>query len=202
MNDRERLNKKTLGGPFLWRLYKITIIDHTERLYRATLQSHYHYQRPYRETLASDHTSHQYITPRAGEYCDGRAKITLTNTRRENFMVETNLYQLIKGDNIMTTINDQNSERLEIHENVVSSDYIERANDGYYFEHDDKDYKWRLVYFTYATEWTDREHVVYGNTLEETLEHYPKERLSDRLDDDPNDEWTTEDLINNYEWGL
>lgn len=84
-----------------------------------------------------------------------------------------------------------NVERLEIHENVVSTDYIERLNGGD---------KWKLVYYTYATEWTDKEHVVYGETLEDVLKHYPECRLKDKLADD--DEWTTEYLIENYEWGL
>lgn len=80
------------------------------------------------------------------------------------------------------------SERLEIHENVLTSDYIELLDNK----------KWKLVYCTYANEWCDREHIFVGDTLDEVLEHYPKDRLDDMVDD----EWTTQDLIDNYEWGL
>lgn len=114
-------------------------------------------------------------------------------------MVEHNT-NLKEGVKTMTTEDDQNSERLEIHENALTSDYIERANDGYYFYNGNKYYKWLLVYYTYAHEWGDKRHVFYGNTLDGVLKHYPKERLADTFDDD--DEWTTGDLIDNYEWGL
>lgn len=49
--------------------------------------------------------------------------------------------------------------RIELHENVVSTDYIEGST---------------LHYFTYATEWTDAEHVVKFKSTEQALDWYEK----------------------------
>ena len=49
--------------------------------------------------------------------------------------------------------------RIELCENVVSTDYIEGST---------------LHYFTYATEWTDAEHVVKFKSTEQALNWYEK----------------------------
>lgn len=49
--------------------------------------------------------------------------------------------------------------KIELCENVVSTDYIEGTT---------------LHYFTYATEWTDAEHVLKFKTLEQALDWYEK----------------------------
>lgn len=49
--------------------------------------------------------------------------------------------------------------RIELCENVVSTDYIEGST---------------LHYFTYATEWTDAEHVVKFKSTEQALDWYEK----------------------------
>lgn len=49
--------------------------------------------------------------------------------------------------------------RIELCENVVSTDYIEGNT---------------LHYFTYATEWTDAEHVVKFKSTEQALDWYEK----------------------------
>ena len=49
--------------------------------------------------------------------------------------------------------------RVDLHENVVSVDYLEDST---------------LHYFTYATEWTDREHVLDFETPEKAIEWYKK----------------------------
>lgn len=46
---------------------------------------------------------------------------------------------------------------VELHENVVSTDYLEDN---------------MLHYFTYATAWTDREHVMKFETPEKAIEWY------------------------------
>ena len=43
-----------------------------------------------------------------------------------------------------------------LHENVVSTDYVEIAPEGYYFR---GGVKYILHYFTYATEWSDKENI-------------------------------------------
>ena len=47
--------------------------------------------------------------------------------------------------------------RIELCENVVSTDYIEGNT---------------LHYFTYATEWTDKEHVIKFDTVEKAIDWY------------------------------
>lgn len=68
--------------------------------------------------------------------------------------------------------------RIELHENVVSTDYIEGST---------------LHYFTYATEWTDREHVIKFDTVDQAIDWYA-EHLRDRAIDQgrywlEEDEW-------------
>lgn len=55
--------------------------------------------------------------------------------------------------------------RIELHENVVSTDYIEGNT---------------LHYYTYATCWTDAEHVIKFKTTEQALEWYEK-HMRDRV---------------------
>lgn len=57
--------------------------------------------------------------------------------------------------------------RVELHENVVSVDYLEDST---------------LHYFTYATEWTDREHVLEFETPEKAIEWYKKNLTSRCID--------------------
>ena len=54
---------------------------------------------------------------------------------------------------------------IVLHENVLTDDYVERGT---------------LHYFTYATEWSDREHVKEFKTTAEALEWYEK-HLHDRV---------------------
>lgn len=61
--------------------------------------------------------------------------------------------------------------KWDLHENVVTTDYVEIAPDGYHFK---GGVKYILHYFTYATEWTDREHIKRFKKLE-TLEKYYNE---------------------------
>ena len=88
-------------------------------------------------------------------------------------------------------------ERLDIHENVVSTDYIEHTQDGFYFKGHGKS-PWKITYYTYLNEWCDKEHTFYAKTLDGLLKHYPQDRLNDNIDD----ELTVKDLLEIYEWGL
>lgn len=56
---------------------------------------------------------------------------------------------------------------IELHENVVSTDFLDGTT---------------LHYFTYATEWTDREHVLNFDTADDAIEWY-KTNLRDRTID-------------------
>lgn len=55
--------------------------------------------------------------------------------------------------------------KIMLHENVVSDDFLEGAT---------------LHYFTYATEWTDREHVLEFKTADEAVEWY-KHNMNGRV---------------------
>lgn len=68
------------------------------------------------------------------------------------------------------------SNKIILHENVVSDDFLEATT---------------LHYFTYATEWTDREHVVEFSTTDEAIEWY-KNNLHDRVIDQGK-QWLHED---------
>lgn len=57
---------------------------------------------------------------------------------------------------------------IELHENVLTTDYVE---DGV------------LHYFTYATEWSDKEHVIEFKTTAEAVEWY-EENMRDRCIDE------------------
>lgn len=73
-----------------------------------------------------------------------------------------------------------NTIKYMIHENALTTDYIEKCKAGYYFKgHGGSTYK--LVYYTYANEWGDREHILYGRTLDAVLKKY--DQLTKRLDD-------------------
>lgn len=83
--------------------------------------------------------------------------------------------------------------RIELCENVVSTDYI-------------KDNV--LHYFTYATEWTDREHIIEFKSTEQAIEWYEK-HMRDRVvaqgkywleeDGDMVENITDEDAISEWE---
>lgn len=83
--------------------------------------------------------------------------------------------------------------RVELHENVVSDDYLEGST---------------LHYFTYATEWTDREHVLKFETPGKAIEWY-KENLKGRCidqgkywlqeDGDLEENITDDDAMNEWE---
>ena len=64
-------------------------------------------------------------------------------------------------------------DRIELHENVLTTDYIEVAPDGYHFKgHNGA--KYLLVYYTYANEWSDRENVKYFKSYNRLREFYNK----------------------------
>lgn len=71
--------------------------------------------------------------------------------------------------------------RIELCENVVSTDYIEGTT---------------LHYFTYATGWTDTEHILKFKTLEQALEWYEK-HLHGRVVAQ-GECWLREDGVENY----
>ena len=71
--------------------------------------------------------------------------------------------------------------RIELCENVVSTDYIEGTT---------------LHYFTYATEWTDTEHALKFKTLEQAIEWYEK-HLHGRVVAQ-GECWLREDGVENY----
>lgn len=83
------------------------------------------------------------------------------------------------------------SNQIALHENVVSDDYLEGAT---------------LHYFTYATEWTDKEHVRTFKTADEAIAWY-KNNLLDRvidqgkwwLHEDEVENATDEDAINEWD---
>lgn len=84
---------------------------------------------------------------------------------------------------------------ITIHENALTSDTLEKAPKGYHFTgHNGSVY--HLTYYTYANEWGDKDHHLYGRTLESVLARYEKEtgRLQDKqlIDDDYTP--TTEEL--------
>lgn len=58
--------------------------------------------------------------------------------------------------------------KWQLHENVVTTDYVEIAPEGYQFK---GGVKYILHYFTYANEWSDRENIKRFKKLE-TLEKY------------------------------
>lgn len=68
----------------------------------------------------------------------------------------------------------------QLHENVVSNDYVEIAPQGYVFN---GGVKYILHYFTYATEWTDKENIKKFKKLE-TLEKFYNELGRGDLEDD------------------
>lgn len=81
--------------------------------------------------------------------------------------------------------------RVELHENVVSTDYLEDNV---------------LHYFTYATEWTDAEHVMKFETPEKAIEWYKsnmKGRVIEQgkywLQEDGEENITDEDAIDEWE---
>ena len=83
--------------------------------------------------------------------------------------------------------------RFDIHENVVSSDYIEKTDSGRYI----------LTYYTYATCWTDKEHKIKGNTLREVLDEYENatHRLGDIQDEGGSSGGlTTEEIAEMVDW--
>lgn len=82
--------------------------------------------------------------------------------------------------------------RVELHENVVSTDYLEDNV---------------LHYFTYATEWTDREHVMKFETPDDAIEWY-KNNMEGRVieqgkywlqEDGEEENITDEDAVDEWE---
>lgn len=59
------------------------------------------------------------------------------------------------------------SNKIILHENVVSDDFLEGTT---------------LHYFTFATPWTDKEHILKFGTTDEAIEWY-KNNLHDRVID-------------------
>lgn len=60
--------------------------------------------------------------------------------------------------------------KWQLHENPLTTDYVEIAPDGYQFK---GGVKYILHYFTYANEWSDRENIKRFKKIE-TLEKYYK----------------------------
>lgn len=46
---------------------------------------------------------------------------------------------------------------------VLNDDYIEKMHGGQ---------SWRLVYYTYANEWSDKQHIAEFDTLDDVINHY------------------------------
>lgn len=90
---------------------------------------------------------------------------------------------------------------VDIHENVLTTDYIEKCKSGYVFG-DGHGSKYKIVYYTYANEWGDKENVIFGRTLNAVMTKYQKatRRLNDEQPDlsgkdDEGHYETTRDLI-------
>lgn len=62
---------------------------------------------------------------------------------------------------------------LTLHENVVSTDHITILEDKYYYVGHNKATV-KLTYYTYANEWSDREHVKYFKSVDNAIEWYEK----------------------------
>ena len=73
---------------------------------------------------------------------------------------------------------------VDIHENALTTDYIEKCKSGYRFS-DGHGSIYKIVYYTYANEWGDRENVVFGRTLNAVMNKYQK--ATKRLDDEQPD---------------
>ena len=85
----------------------------------------------------------------------------------------------------------EHARKITIHENALTDDYIVICDAGYYFKgHQGASYK--LVYYTYANEWGDKEHAIFGRTLEAVLTKY--NRATKRLKEQQEDGYTTEEL--------
>lgn len=81
---------------------------------------------------------------------------------------------------------------IDIHENALTTDYVVRLADGYCYK-GRNGARYKLVYYTYANEWGDKDHSIYGRTLDAVLKKY--QSLTGRLYDKQDDEgMTTEDL--------
>lgn len=64
----------------------------------------------------------------------------------------------------------------ELQENVVSTDYVEVAPQGYQF---DKGIKYILHYFTYDTAWTDKENIKKFKKASSLHKYYSKLKRGD-----------------------
>lgn len=86
-----------------------------------------------------------------------------------------------------------NTNQIDIHDNALTTDYVVRLADGYCYK-GRNGARYKIVYYTYANEWGDHEHSIYGRTLEAVLNRYNK--LTGRLHDvqDDEDGMTTEEL--------
>lgn len=89
----------------------------------------------------------------------------------------------------------------QIHENPLTTDVVEKCKEGYHFKgHNGA--KYRVIYYTYANEWSDRENVIYGKTLDAVLKKYDKAtgRLQDIQEIDTDYHPTTEELAREIEY--
>ena len=92
--------------------------------------------------------------------------------------------------------------KYDIHENALTTDYIEKCDEGMHYKgHNGSNYC--IVYYTYANCWGDTEHCVFGKSVESVLAKYHKLTgrkhdkqafLSDVESEDDEYCMTTEDL--------
>ena len=77
--------------------------------------------------------------------------------------------------------NEVEARQVVLRENVLTDDHLEICPTGYYWKgHGGSPIK--IVYYTYANEWSDREHILYAKTLDKALEKYAK--VKGGLDED------------------
>ncbi len=70
--------------------------------------------------------------------------------------------------------------KWQLHENPLTTDYVEIAPDGYQFK---GGVKYILHYFTYANEWGDRENIKRFKKIETLEKYYNKLNRGDLYDD-------------------
>lgn len=95
-----------------------------------------------------------------------------------------------------------------LHENCLTDDIIEVLNDGWvYTGHNGANVK--ITYYTYANEWSDKEHEKYFKSIDNAINWYKKNMLErvkdmgkywayDNRDTEEADTLTDDDFI--YEW--
>lgn len=70
--------------------------------------------------------------------------------------------------------------KWQLHENPLTTDFVEIAPDGYQFK---GGVKYILHYYTHANEWSDREHIKHFKKLETLETFYNKLNRGDLYDD-------------------